>query len=202
MLSTNCYLIEDEKSGEAAVIDPGAMTDELKTAVKNIGEGKLKYILLTHAHFDHILGVDEIKKLTGAQVAVHKGDVEMLSSSELSMASMLHVPAEQLPKADVILENNDVIEFGSLKFRVMHTPGHTKGSVCYICDDVIFSGDTLFCGSCGRTDFSGGSEKEILKSLRRLYQLDGDYKVYPGHNEETTLDWERASNYAMLRAMS
>ncbi|MBP3414453.1 MAG: MBL fold metallo-hydrolase [Clostridia bacterium] len=200
-LYTGCYLVTDEISGEAAVVDPGALSDQLKIAIKSLGDNKLKYILLTHAHFDHILGVKEIRDMTGAKVAVHIGDKDMLSDSSISMSTFYGVTSDQLPKPDVILNDGDTISVGEMTFKVMHTPGHTPGSVCYICGDAIFSGDTLFAGGMGRCDFPGGDLSSMMKSLKKLYELDGDYKVYPGHDDDTTLDYERKTNAYMRQAI-
>ncbi|MBE6765814.1 MAG: MBL fold metallo-hydrolase [Clostridia bacterium] len=200
-LFTNCYLVTDEKSGISAVVDPGAYSAQLRQAISALGEGKLEYILLTHAHFDHILGAKEIKETTGAKIAVHKNDEDMLTSGDKSMSSFYGVGSDQLPSADVILNDGDTVKVGDMSFRVMHTPGHTTGSVCYIGDDVIFSGDTLFAGTCGRCDFPGGSLPQMLASLKKLSELEGDYKVYPGHDTDTTLDYERKNNEYMSMAV-
>lgn len=189
-LQNNCYLITDEKSGAAALVDCTDATDKM---LDLIGNADLKYILLTHGHFDHIGGVAQIKQKYGAKVVISKADEPMLTSSKLSLAAFcggVHKDAQ----ADIIVADGDVITLGETEITVMATPGHTKGGVCYIADDVIFTGDTLFYCSCGRTDFPGGSSSEILQSLKALSALDKNYTVYPGHDEISTLDFEKQNN--------
>ena len=151
-------------------------------------------ILLTHGHYDHIGGVARIQKAYQAPVYVHAADAAMLTSEKESMATWLaNQPFDPVTKFQTI-QDGETISIGSLSFHVLHTPGHTSGSVCYQCEDVLFSGDTLFRLSRGRTDFPGGSDADMLQSLKRLYDLPGDYTVYPGHNEATTLQYERDHN--------
>ena len=199
-LLANCYLIADEESGESAVIDPGWFFDGLREKI-DVGEvQKPKYILLTHGHFDHILGVAALSEYTGAKVASHEADAQCLSDPEKSLAC--ETECVQTPtKADILLHDGDEIALGRHKLKVMHTPGHTQGSVCYIDgqERVIFSGDTLFCRTVGRTDFAGGSAEQMTQSIIRLRALEGDYTVYPGHNRETTLDDERERNIFMRK---
>lgn len=196
----NCYLLVDEKTGDAAVVDPAWYTDDFKKSLSE-NNANLKYILLTHGHFDHIFGVYGLKEATGAKVAIHSNDAMHLLDENKSLAKN-NMPYPQQPvNADIILEDGDVITLGESEIRVMHTPGHTMGSVCYIIeqDRVIISGDTLFCMTAGRTDFADGSDELMIKSLKRLIALDGDYKVFPGHNRETTLERERNRNWYIRR---
>lgn len=189
-LANNCYLLTDEKSGKSALIDCTEASDKMYDF---IGDAELDYILLTHGHFDHIGGVTEIREKYGAKVVIGKADEGMLSSSKLSLASYSFI-TQKNAKADITVGDGDTITLGETVITVMTTPGHTKGGVCYIADDVIFTGDTLFCCDCGRTDFPGGSFEEIKKSLKRLAALDKNYTVYPGHDEFSTLDFERKNN--------
>ena len=195
-ISVNCYILTDKKSRESAVIDPGDFNEALKNAVKDLN---IKYILLTHGHFDHILGVCGLKEFTGAKVLIHKLDGDCLSDEKKSLCSWECPGKQKKMSADILLSDNDKISIGDAVLRVMHTPGHTKGGVCYIDekDKLIFSGDTLFCLSAGRSDFPGGSTKELFESLKRLRDLPGDYTVCPGHNKATTLDFERKNNRYM-----
>lgn len=195
-ISANCYILTDGETGVSAVIDPGCWNSELKSAVAGL---KIEYILLTHGHFDHILGVSGLKEYTGAKVAIHKADSDCLKNETKSLCAWEH-PGEQIHvNADILLSDGDIINIGNTKLKVLSTPGHTKGGVCYIdeCDRLIFSGDTLFCLTAGRTDFPGGSTKELFESLKKLKKLDGDYTVYTGHNRSTTLNYERTHNRYM-----
>lgn len=193
MLQTNCYLLVDEQTGSAAVIDPGAYEPKLKNLLKQPEVKSIDYILLTHGHFDHILGVKKLKEETGAKVAVHALDENMLTDAQECRAFLHDLEMEPV-QPDILLKDGDVIALGSLEIKVMHTPGHTPGGVCYLCGGVMFSGDTLFYGSVGRTDFSYGDSVQLLKSVRRLRDMNGDYQVLPGHGPSTTLSAERRQN--------
>ena len=196
----NCYLIEDEKSGEAAIVDPG-WYDEVITSVLESKNINLKYVLLTHGHFDHILGVYGLQHEDGAKVVIHQKDAEHLLDPKKSLCEG-NFPEPQYPvNADITVKDGDVLKLGDEEIKVMSTPGHTHGSVCYVLekDRVIFSGDTLFCMTAGRTDFFDGSDEEMISSLKRLIALDGDYTVLPGHNRETTLESERKRNWYIRR---
>ena len=190
VLANNCYLLTDENSGKSALIDCAKANNKM---LEFIGDAKLEYILLTHGHFDHIGGVAEIKEKYGAKVVIGKADEGMLSSGKLSLAAFAFAPQKNT-QADITVDDGDTITLGDTVITVMATPGHTKGGVCYIADDVIFTGDTLFCGDCGRTDFPGGSSEEIRQSLKRLASLEKNYTVYPGHEEFSTLDFEKQNN--------
>lgn len=190
-LQTNCYVVTDESSLQCAVIDPGA---ESGTVLDYLEENHLecRVILLTHAHFDHIAALQAVLEQTHAVVYLGRGDVGMDLGSHHRF---------QPPEGSIFCGEDDVIEVGSLRFRVMETPGHSPGSLSFLCEDSLFTGDTLFRGSCGRTDFSGGSMPAIMNSLRKLSSLPGDYDVYPGHMESTTLEAERRFNPYMSQAM-
>lgn len=192
IISTNCYIVSSCKNN-CVIIDPGDNALELLSFINGKGL-TLKKILLTHGHFDHIGAVSELVKQTQAEVYIHKNDAVMLSDSRASLADMipgfLHTDVK---KFSTVVEK-DVINLDELSFKVMHTPGHTQGSVVYIVENCIFSGDTLFCGEVGRTDFPGGSYESIIDSVKRIAALEGDYKVYPGHDECTTLENERKNN--------
>ncbi len=186
---TNCYIVWDENTKNAAVIDPG---DEAPSVLQTLQkEGlHLQMILLTHAHFDHIGAVDAIQAATGCKVYLHKAD--------------LTLPPEMTgttPHPTDFYDEGDTVTLDSIVFRVLHTPGHTPGSVCLIADDVMFSGDTLFAGSCGRTDFPGSSWMQMESSLRKLHDLPGDYTVLPGHMGSSTLERERKTNFFMMQAL-
>lgn len=189
-MDNNCSLIIDEKTNQSALVDCNEFSQKM---IDMIGDTDLKYILLTHGHFDHIIGVKSVKEKYGAQVVISKEDEPMLNSSKLSLAVFCNAPQNNVD-ADIIVKDGDEITLGETKIKVMATPGHTSGCVCYIAENCIFSGDTLFYCSCGRTDFPSGSPEQMMSSLQKLKALDGDYKVYTGHNNLTTLDFERKNN--------
>ncbi|MBR2152733.1 MAG: MBL fold metallo-hydrolase [Clostridia bacterium] len=192
-LSANGYFISNDKGDEWALVDAPYPTKELINFATELG-GRLKYILLTHCHWDHIAATNEVKSITGAKVVAHKEDVNGLIDSSISLSKVL-CGEEYIVNADIIVANNQTLKLGDMEIKVMHTPGHTKGSVCYFCEDNIFSGDTLFAGgSMGRIDFPTGNAKEMINSLKNLADLDGDYNVYPGHYDKTDLDTERRTN--------
>ncbi len=191
-LRANCYIVETSP-GRCIAIDIGG-DSRLFLEYLKMKKLNLKKILLTHGHFDHISGCEEVRAATGAEIYIHEDDAPMLTSSGLSLHSMMSI-MDFKPITDYTAVTGDCyINDGDCSFRVYHTPGHSPGSVCYICDDVIFSGDTLFCCSCGRVDLPGGNSGQMMQSLRRLSLLPGDYKVFPGHNESTTLNDERMNN--------
>ncbi len=186
----NSYILTDEKSGDTAVIDPAFFTAEMKRKIEPIKD-KVKYILLTHRHFDHLLGVYGVKQMCkNAKVAIHALDADGLRSKEKSLSTSFGVelPHEQTElEPDILLSDGDEITLGELTLRVMHTPGHSAGSIMYIVDDVIFSGDTIFDGSIGRCDLETGSMREMRMSLRKIRAMEGGYTVYTGHGNPTRL---------------
>ncbi len=198
-LSTNTYVVVDEFTGMGAVIDPALYTEPLRQTIKNSGMKELQYIILTHGHSDHILGVYDMKKeYPNTTVVIHKEDDECLNSTSYSLAEKLGI--EQHPMhADKLVGDGDEFVIGESLVKVISTPGHTPGSVCYIIGNIMFSGDTLFCRTCGRTDFFRGSAEDMQNSIDRLGHLPGDYIVYPGHGPNTTLDVERKTNRFMRK---
>jgi hydroxyacylglutathione hydrolase len=197
-LQTNCYVVYDE-TGQAAVIDPGADADRILAFIEE-NSLNVKYIFLTHGHFDHILAVPEIKEATGAEIVITEGDAHSLSKADKSLASLVNARQEYV-EPDILAQDGSSYEVGNMKFTYMHTPGHTVGSSVIISGNAIFSGDTLFADDCGRCDLPGGDYSEMLRSLRKIASLDGDYDVYPGHDESTTLSRERSFNVNMLEAI-
>ncbi len=189
-LGANCYMVSTDDA--ALLIDVFTVTDTVRKFIKD-NAGKQMLILATHRHFDHVAGIYDARLLSGAAVAIGRQDRAGLESREESLSSMFSLPQTEF-SPDYLLEDGDVINLGSMAIRVMHTPGHTVGSVCYLLENVIFSGDTLFKQSVGRTDLPTGSREEQLRSLGKLFSLNGDYTVYPGHDAPTTLSYERSYN--------
>ena len=193
-IGTNCYLLEDEKAHVAAVIDPGDEAGRILQVIKDDGVD-VKYILLTHGHYDHTTAVPELHQaLPQAEIYIHKADANGAGSRLCPLAG-------QIPDLK-FYDEVDALTLGELTIQVLHTPGHSKGSVTLKVGDVLFCGDTLFAGSCGRTDLAGGSYAEIMASLKKLGQLPGDYHVCPGHDVTYTLERERRSNPFLREAMS
>lgn len=191
-IGTNCYILEDEAAKVCAVVDPGGDAEEILKVIGGDGMA-LTAILLTHAHYDHTGGVAGLEAaFPDTPVYVHRAETE---SGQPALFPPL--PAGVLRFYD----DGDRVAVGGLEAAVLHTPGHSKGSVVLQCGDVLFTGDTLFQGSCGRTDLPGGSYDEIMASLARLAGLEGDYHVCPGHEGLSTLEHERKSNYYMREAM-
>jgi len=187
----NCYAVTITEG--IFLVDPGEYTDSLKKFVLQ-NKNDIKYILLTHRHFDHVLATAEvIKDCPNAKIIIHKDEAEGLLDAAVSLAKKFDKPQQPIG-ADVLVEDGDIISLGDTKIKVMHTPGHTAGSVCYVVDDCIFCGDTIFKLSCGRTDLPSGNSVELLSSLKKLKGLDGEYKLYPGHNEDTLLSFEKENN--------
>lgn len=189
-MNANCYMVTDTESGLSALVDCPADSPEMRGF---IGDAKLEYILLTHGHFDHIGGVAAIKRVYGAKVVVSRQDEPMLASGKLNLGAFMGSTPEKAD-ADILVDEGSELVLGSTKIKVLSTPGHTKGSVCYLLDDCIFTGDTLFFCSCGRTDFPGGSSTEMMQSLKRLSALDGSLKAFPGHDRATTIAFEKSNN--------
>ena len=190
-LGTNCYLLEDEKNKLAAVVDPGGDAPRILSPAQADGV-EVKMILLTHAHFDHTGGVAELcASLPGVPVYLHPADAALVGSDVFPAIGAATVP----------YEDGDTVQLGELTIQVLHTPGHTPGGVCLLVGDALFTGDTLFYGSMGRTDFAGGSYEDIMASLKRLAQLPGNYQVLPGHMDTTTLDRERKINFYIREAL-
>lgn len=193
-LGNNCYLIVDDATNCSALIDCSCWNQDMQAL---IGDTDLQYILLTHGHFDHIGGLDEVLRRYHPKLVIAEEDAVMLSSPSASLAAFSGLQKQEPVQPDMLVHDGDTLKVGTIPVNVMKTPGHTKGSVCYLAEDCLFTGDTLFCESCGRTDFPGGSVSEMMQSLRRLAALEGDYAVFPGHDELTTLSHERQYNPLM-----
>lgn len=193
LLSVNCYIVYCEQTQLCAVIDPGGNADDILKLIDKINLTP-KMILLTHGHFDHIGAVKEMKKRTGAMIAIHADDAECLTNSHSNLSFSMGSETVQAPP-DYLLDDGDVLEIGTVKLTVIHTPGHTNGGITLKCDGVLFTGDTLFKRSVGRTDFTGGDHQLLMKSIReKLMVLDDKFLVYPGHGSMTTIGNERRTN--------
>ena len=171
MVYANCYIVTDEESKEAFVVDPGVYNKRFEAALRAAGVEKLRYILLTHGHFDHISGVKALKEDFGGDVVIHREDAGCLYDKSKSLASKFFFPQHDVT-ADGLVDDGQRLPFGEGEIEVIHTPGHSKGSVCYTIEDIMLSGDTLFKSSIGRTDFPGGSFEEIKASLKKLAALE------------------------------
>lgn len=193
LLGTNCYIWEDEKTKNAIVVDAPADADKIIEFADEKGV-KITDIFLTHGHFDHILALKELKEKTGATISMFEKTEALMADSEKNMGGLVGVKCEFV-KADRFLYNCEEIDFYGNKIKVIHTPGHTEDSVCYLNEKTLISGDTLFRFSVGRTDGpTGNGEEEIFSIREKLMTLDDDVKVYPGHGEETTIGEERRGN--------
>lgn len=190
-IATNSYIL-NLGNQDAVIIDIGNGAEKVLQALE-VYHLNLKAILLTHGHYDHVAGVEQVRQATGAEVYIHEMDAHMLKSEKDNLAWQL-TTEEYLPVEKYhTLKDSDILEISGHKIEVMYTPGHTSGGVCYLIEDMMFSGDTLFKGSVGRTDL-GGNPNELMHSLKKIAALEKNYHVYPGHFEDSTLDKEKASN--------
>ena len=192
-LETNCHVVVNEETLACVVIDPG---DESNAIMDYIESNHLRCeaIMLTHGHFDHVGAVNEILEQTGCALYINPRD----EGYEVGKSGMKF----KMPEGGKYYDDGDIIVEAGLEFKVLATPGHTPGSVCLICGDALFTGDTLFRGSCGRTDLPGGSMREEMRSLKKICQLEGDYEVYPGHMDSSSLERERRFNHYCREAMA
>ncbi len=189
-IEVNCYLVSTEKA--AVVIDPGYPSNEALEFLLNSTD-KERLILLTHGHFDHIGFADELSAITDTKIAIGEKDAPSLQDNNINLSALFGAPISTF-SANILLADNDKINVGDLTFEVMHTPGHTVGGVCYLCNDVLFSGDTLFAGSIGRTDFPGGNFETLKNSIKRIYTLPDDTVLLSGHGGKTTVINEKRYN--------
>lgn len=192
-IGTNCYILEDDQTNLAAVIDPGDEPELIQEALEKEGV-EVRYLLLTHGHYDHTTAVPALHRVyPQADIYIHQADANGAGSTLFPLAGEV----DDLK----LYDEGDVIRLGDHEIQVLHTPGHSPGSVTLKVEDVLFTGDTLFAGSCGRTDLRGGSYEQIMKSLKRLGELKGDFHVCPGHEATSTLERERRSNPFLMEAM-
>lgn len=181
---SDSYLVVND--GEAALIDAGVSSEMvLKELQKE--NAALKYILLTHGHFDHTVSADKLREMTEAKLLIHKDDAEMLTDATKSALALFFGRDDTLSPCDGTLKGGDIIQLGNEEIKVLHTPGHSKGSVCYLVGNILFTGDTLFNGGYGRFDLYGGDFSQLVSSLKGLKQLDQSLEIHPGHGDCTTL---------------
>lgn len=190
-LATNCYIVSDGH-GIAAVIDPADNADAIRHALAR-HQLTLGAVLLTHAHFDHMGALHELMKDSGCPIYCHRLEMPALTDGARNLSAVFGMPLAPVHSATVF-DDGDTVSVGELRFETVHTPGHTPGSSCYVLQDVLFSGDTLFRESIGRTDFPGGDMSAMRTSLSRLLTLEGIARILPGHGEETTLAHEQQYN--------
>lgn len=189
----NCYIIWDEQSNKAAVVDPGGDFEELKEFIEN-NKLSVSYVILTHGHGDHIGAVAEVRDYFKAEVMIHKDDFDMLKNNKKNYSSQMGYNKIEI-EADRTLLDGDVINLGQLYLEIIHTPGHTKGSICIKCAHIVFTGDTLFAGSIGRTDLDGGSFEDIMASINnKILQFPDNTEIFPGHGPSTTIKAEKRYN--------
>ncbi len=190
----NCWVIGNRRTREAICIDPGDEPQEILAMARDMGV-EIKYIANSHAHIDHILGVGAIRDETGARFLLHEGDLELARGTASSAKNWMGVEIANPPDPDAFLSDGDEIDVDGLKLTVLHTPGHTRGSVCFYANGVLFAGDTLFQGSIGRTDLPGGDyDEEMASIVDRLLVLPDDTILLPGHMGQSTIGEERAQN--------
>jgi glyoxylase-like metal-dependent hydrolase (beta-lactamase superfamily II) len=195
----NCWVVGNRRTGEAICIDPGDQPDEILALARDMGV-TIKLIANSHAHIDHILGVHGIHSATGAKFLLHQGDLDLLRNGFRSSAARFGLDISQgPPDPDAFVKDGDIVEVAGLQLQTIGTPGHTPGSVSFYADGMLFSGDTLFRGSIGRTDLPGGSMEQEMESIcSRLLTLPDDTIVLPGHMEETSIEFEKRHNPFVL----
>jgi len=192
-IQANCYILGCERTREAAVIDPGGDSDKILIALAK-DKCRCVYIINTHGHFDHSGENRRLKEVTGAQLLIHRADAPMILHQGASGSSW-GMNVDNSPPPDRYLKEGDVITFGDISLKVLHTPGHSPGGISLFSDKMVFVGDTLFAGSIGRTDFPGGDYEGLIRNVReKIFPLGDDVVVYPGHGPKTTVGRERRTN--------
>ncbi len=202
VFAENCWIVGSRRTREGIVIDPGDQPDEILALARDMGL-TVKIIANSHAHIDHIMGVGGVKQATGATFLLHPQELELARSAGQQAALMLGRVGESPPEPDALLSDGDEVAVDGLKLKVIHTPGHTRGSISFYTDGLLFSGDTLFRGSIGRTDLPGGNyEQEMASIVDKLLALPDDTVVLPGHMDETRIGHERQTNPFVLEELA
>lgn len=192
-IEANNYLVADEKSKEAVLIDCSETLEKLLADVKELGV-KVKYILLTHGHFDHVMGVNDMKEKLGAKVLINQKDKSQVEMTK-TIFSTFGIHIDKNPEYDEFIDGNTELKIGDIPIRIFETPGHTEGGLSYLIENKVFTGDTLFKNYVGRTDLPGGNFSKLESSIKNiLYKLDDETEVFPGHNEMTTIGYEKRHN--------
>jgi hydroxyacylglutathione hydrolase len=192
-LESNCYIVSDEKSREAMVVDPGDETGKIADLI-DAKKLKVGFIVCTHAHFDHMGGVSAVKEKTGAQIVLHKDDLGIyLSAGKHAVSWGLKIT--QPPEPDRLVKEGDMLTLGTLRFEVLSTPGHSPGGICLFGEGVLITGDTVFAGSVGRTDLYGGDMESLKRSFARIMSLPPETAILPGHGTPSTVAREKYMNF-------
>lgn len=192
-LEENTYIIGDETTKQAIVVDPGDEGDRIIEIINARGL-QVKAIICTHTHFDHVGAAGDVKKAAGGNILIHKDDLEVYSTAK-DQAAFWGYDIDDIPEPDGFIGEGDVIEVGNMRFKVLHTPGHSPGGICLYGEGILITGDTIFKGSVGRTDFPGGSKEQLKQSFRRLLDLPEETKIFSGHGPETSVGIEKKTNF-------
>lgn len=193
-IATNCYIVSDENTKKAFIVDPGGSPEKIKNKVAD-ADLTVEAILLTHGHFDHVMAVDELRDYYGVKVYLGEAEREVIADPQLNVSAMFGSP--MATTADVYVRDGEVLQIAGFQIQVIATPGHTKGGVCYYLKEqgAAFSGDTIFQCSVGRTDFPGGSAGELSRSIReKIFVLPEDTQLFPGHGDSTVVSYEKKCN--------
>ena len=191
-IDNNNYLLIDEKSKEAVLVDCSSVDVSVREELAQF-DAKLKYILLTHGHFDHVAGI----RPNDAKIVMNENDLKILNQANMYLPAF-GISEITIPKVDIFVKDGDVLKLGEHEIKVIHTPGHTQGGVCYLIEDMLFSGDTIFRESVGRCDLEGGNFNQIVESIQsKIFTLPEHITIYPGHGKSTSVAWEKEHNQFM-----